>query len=151
MCQSKWVYFYYFNLSRGPDHHTFIFFSSTNFGWSCSEIKGIKLPDVLVSKWVGYSDDGNATLSDLKSVEKLFILLEIYERAFGAKVNLQEIEGFLMGKLRYEKDTPLDIRWTNVKIKILGFYFGNIEVSRDNWEPIIAKNKLLSNICADEN
>ena len=34
-----------------------------------SEIKGIKLPDGLVSKWVGYSDDGNATLSDFKSVE----------------------------------------------------------------------------------
>ena len=46
-----------------------------------SEIKGIKLPGGLVSKWVGYSDDGNATLSDFKSVEKLFILLEIYERA----------------------------------------------------------------------
>ena len=44
-----------------------------------SESKGIKLPDKLVSKWVGYSDDGNATLSDSKSVEKLFILLEIYK------------------------------------------------------------------------
>ena len=37
-----------------------------------SEIKGIKLPDGLISKCVGYSDDGNATLSDFKSVEKLF-------------------------------------------------------------------------------
>ena len=111
-----------------------------------SEIKGIKLPDGLVSKWVGYSDDGNATLSDFKSVEKLFVLLEIYERASGAKVNLQKTQGFLMGKLRYEKDTPLDIRWTNEKIKVLGFYFGNIDVSKDNWEPIIAKIKLLLNI-----
>ena len=111
-----------------------------------SEIKGIKLPDGLVSKWMGYSDDGNATLSDFKSVEKLFVLLEIYERASGAKVNLQKTQGFLMGKLRYEKDTPLDIRWTNEKIKVLGFYFGNIDVSKDNWEPIIAKIKLLFNI-----
>ena len=98
---------------------------------------------MLVSKWVGYSDDGNATLSDFKSVEKLFILLNIYERASGAKVNLQKTLGFLMGKLRYEKDTPLDIRWTNGKIKILGFYFGNIDVSNDNWEPTIAQ---ISNI-----
>ena len=51
-----------------------------------------------------------------------------------------------MGKLGYEKDTPLDIRWTNDKIKILGFYFGNIDVSKDNWEPSIAKIKLLLNI-----
>ena len=36
-----------------------------------SEIKGIRLPDGLVSKWVGYSDDGNATLSDFKSINKL--------------------------------------------------------------------------------
>ena len=91
---------------------------------------------------MGYSDDGNTTLSDFKSVEKLFILLEIYERASGAKVNLQKTQGFLMGKLRYEKDTPLDIRRTNENIKVLGFYFGNIDVPKDNWEPIIAKIKL---------
>ena len=63
-----------------------------------SEIKGIRLPDGLISKWVGYSDDGNATLSDFKSVNKLFALLEIYQRASGAKVNLQKTQGFLMGK-----------------------------------------------------
>ena len=101
---------------------------------------------MLVSKWVGYSDDWNATLSDFKSVEKLFILLDIYERASGAKVNLQKTQGFLIGKRRYEKDTPLNIRWTNENIKVLGFYVGNIDVSRDNWEPIIAQIKLLSNI-----
>ena len=72
-----------------------------------SEIKGIKLPDGLVSKWVGYSDDGNATLSDFKSVEKLFVLLEIYERGSGAKVNLEKTQDFLMGKLRYEKSLHL--------------------------------------------
>ena len=104
-----------------------------------SEIKGIKLPDGLISKWVGYSDDGNATLSDFNSVKKLFVLLEIYERASGAKVNLHKTQGFLMGKLRYAKDTPLDIRWTNNKIKILGFYFGNVDVSKDNWEPLLQK------------
>ena len=51
-----------------------------------------------------------------------------------------------MGKLRYAKDTPLDIRWTNDKIKILGFYFGNVDVSKDNWEPTIAKIKPFLNI-----
>ena len=70
-----------------------------------SEIKGIRLPDGLISKWV----------SDFKSVNTLFALLEIYQRASGAKVNLQKTHGFLMGKLRYEKDSPLDIRWTNEK------------------------------------
>ena len=28
----------------------------------------------------------------------------------------------------------------------MGFYFGNIDVSKDNWEPTIAKIKLLLNI-----
>ena len=87
-----------------------------------SEINGIRLPDGLISKWVGYSD-GNTTLSDFKSVNKLFVLLEIYERASGAKVNLQKTQGFLMGKLRYEKDTPLDIRWTNEKNQNFGILF----------------------------
>ena len=111
-----------------------------------NEIKGIKLPNGQESKWVGYSDDGNATLTDFNSVKKLFKLLEIYQRASGAKVNLQKTQGFLMGKLRYEKDTPLDIRWTNDKIKIFGFYFGNVDVLDDNWKPKINKLKTILNI-----
>ena len=70
-----------------------------------SEIIGITLPDGLTSKWVGYSDDGNATVSDFNSVKKLLVLLEIYERASGSKVNFHKTQGFLMGKLRYAKDT----------------------------------------------
>ena len=53
---------------------------------------------------------------------KPFILLEIYEHASGAKVNLQKPQEFLMGKLWYEKDTPLDIRWTKKSNNC--FYFG---------------------------
>ena len=41
---------------------------------------------------------------------------------------------------------PLDIRWTNDKIKILGFHFVNVDVSKDNWEPTIAQIKSLLNI-----
>ena len=53
---------------------------------------------------MGYSDDGNANLSDFNSVKELFVSLEIYERASGAKVNLHKTQGFLMGKLRYNMD-----------------------------------------------
>ena len=44
-----------------------------------SEIKGIRLPDGLVSEWVGYSDGGYATLSDFKSVGKkpLYIIINL--------------------------------------------------------------------------
>ena len=37
-----------------------------------SKIKRIALPDGFVSKWVGYSDAGNATLSDFDSVKQPF-------------------------------------------------------------------------------
>ena len=81
-----------------------------------------------------------------------FILLEILERASVANVNLQKTQCFLIGKLSNEKEIPLDIRWTNEKKrKSSGFYFGNIDVSKDNWEPTIAKIKLLLNVGAEEN
>ena len=51
-----------------------------------------------------------------------------------------------MGKLRYEKDTPLDIRWNNEKIKIMEITFGNVDVSADNWEQKIRKIKTILNI-----
>ena len=95
----------YFNLSRGIRQgcpiSTLLYILVAETVRVESEIKGIKLPDGLISKWLGYTDNGNATLSDFKSVEKLFILLEICERASGIKVNLQKTQGFLMGKLRY--------------------------------------------------
>ena len=95
---------------------------------------------------MGYSDDGNATLSDFDSVKQLFKILNIYQRASGAKVNLLKTNGLLMGKLRYEKDTPHDIRWNNEKMKKLGITFGNVDISADNWEPKIRKIKTILNI-----
>ena len=58
------------------------------------------------------------------------------------KFNFGQTQGFLMGKLRYAKD----IRWTYDKILILGFCFGNVDVSKDKWETTIAKIKSLLNI-----
>ena len=74
--------FMYFNLSRGIGQGcpistlVYVLVAETLFEAvrEESEIIGISLPDGLISKWVGYSDDGNATLSDFKSVNKLCII-----------------------------------------------------------------------------
>ena len=68
------------------------------------KIKGITLPDGFVSRWVCYSDEGNATLSDLESVIQLFKILDIHQHAYRAKVNLLKTNtcSFLKENLRYE-------------------------------------------------
>ena len=66
----------YFNLSRGIRQGCpistllYVLVAETSDSSRKASAKGIRLPDGLVSKWVGYSDDGNATLSDFKSVKK---------------------------------------------------------------------------------
>ena len=66
------------------------------------------------------------TLSEFESVKHHFKMFYIHQRISGPKFSLLKI---------YIRD----IRWNNVK-QILGFTFGNVDVSTNNWEPKIKKN-----------
>lgn len=78
---------------------------------------------------------------DDKSVDEVFSTVTLFEQASGARINLQKCEGLWLGCNKGPLDRPHNIRWTSGKIKIIGYYFGNIDTSHNNWDEKILKCK----------
>ena len=63
------------------------------------------------------------------SVKEAFKELEKYEKATGAKINIEKTEGLFIGKWRNRHDKPFDCKWTNDKVMALGLWVGNTNTS----------------------
>ena len=87
---------------------------------------------------MSYADDVFAVLKNLKSLETLLSLIELYEKGTGAKLNKSKTEAMWLGAWRSRSDEPLGLTWVK-KMKILGVFFGTIPVEQDNWMPKINK------------
>ena len=82
--------------------------------------KGISI-DGLETKLLQFADDTTAILSDLDSAQALFILLELFEKASGLKLNVTKTEAMWIGSLRNCKSEPLGVKWKTC-IKFLGIF-----------------------------
>ena len=105
-------------------------------------IRGIKLPNSDQSSVISqYADDTTLTLYGFDSVRHCFNLINLYERATGARINMIKTEGLLCGSLRHLDAGPPDIaiKWNNDKIKILGIWLGNNDTDRENWSSKLDK------------
>ena len=86
-----------------------------------NEIKGIKL-ELDEYKIVQYADDLTVFLSDIKSVQNLFKLLDLFEKISGLKVNYTKTEAMWIGSCRDKSETPLSLKWCKT-VKALGVHF----------------------------
>ena len=68
-----------------------------------------------------FADDTTAILSDLDSAQALFILLELFEKASGLKLNVTKTEAMWIGSLRNCECEPLGVKWKTC-IKFLGIF-----------------------------
>ena len=91
-----------------------------------------------------YADDTTAFVKNDSSLFSLFDAIAFYERGSGAKLNLSKTEAMWLGAWKDRLDEPLGLTWVR-KMKILGVFFGTVDVERDNWEPRLSKlDKTLS-------
>ena len=88
---------------------------------SCSEINGIKI-DSKEFKMVQYADDLTAFVSDIRSAQCLFKLLDRFEKCSGLKVNYTKTEAMWIGSSRNNTETPLALKWRKT-VKALGVHF----------------------------
>ena len=72
-----------------------------------------------------YADDAIITILQNKCFKEVIKDLTASEQASGAKVNWGKTKGLWAGAWKNRADTPLDIKWTNKNVEILGVYFGN--------------------------
>jgi len=87
---------------------------------SCSEIKGIKI-DSKEFQMVQYADDLTTFVSDIRSAQYLFKLLDQFEKCSGLKVNYTKTEAMWIGSSRNNTETPLALKWCKT-VKALGVH-----------------------------
>lgn len=110
------------------------------------DIEGFLLPGAKGKHFkVGqYADDTTGYVKNLRSLHKLFQVISLYERGSGAKLNKSKSEAMWLGAWRNRPDQPLGLTWVK-KMKILGIFFGVVNVEQDNWEPKLSKlDKMLN-------
>jgi exonuclease III len=92
------------------------------------EIKGIKISDVEF-KITQFADDTSLLQNgDKRSYDKLFTILESFEKISGLKLNYDKTVNVWLGNKRNSKVTFADhikMEWNPIKFKILGLWFTN--------------------------
>ena len=115
-----------------------------NYINSKTDIKGIKIGETEL-KITQHADDTNFFVAGINSILKLGIEIDKFEKATGAKLNIGKCQGMWLGSYKAREDKPLNYKWTEIQIKVLGVYLANPGVpteitENENW------NKYLKNI-----
>ena len=76
-----------------------------------------------------FADDTQIINKTEKYIEESFRILNIYEKASGAKMNLDKTVGMYLGKWRNKNSRFRDIKWSKKPIKALGVLHGyNVDI-----------------------
>ena len=110
-------------------------------GCPLSGIEGFRLPGAggLQFRVAQYADDTTLFLKDDLSLRHVMNLINKYELATEAKLNKEKSEAMWVGKWRFVRtDRPYNFKWVT-KMKILGAFFSQQNVEKDNWQPKLEK------------
>lgn len=102
-------------------------------------IDGFQLPDNSCVKLGQYADDTSVFVGSDQALRALIALFSRYENASGAKLNVGKSHGLLFGSWKDRGRLPVDLRWTNTSIVLLGCRIGN-DVTPD-WSALLEKFK----------
>ena len=81
-----------------------------------------------------FADDTQLINKTEEYIEEAFKTLEIYEKASGAKKNLEKTVGMYLGKWRNKNPRSKNIKWSKKPVKALGVFhgyaIGGLEIKR---------------------
>lgn len=92
-----------------------------------------------------YADDAVIKITQNRCFKEVYKDLIEYEKATGAKINLDKTKGLWIGRWKYRIDDPFEglyqnkdqkIRWTSQNVKYLGIYVGNDNPSIQTFQEI---------------
>ena len=92
------------------------------------------------SHLTAYADDVEFLVTHTDDFEKIQSWIQIYEKASNAKTNFEKSKGLWTGSWRQRTDEPLNIKWNNMGLKMLGVYLGNTSAfTNRNWTELVTK------------
>ena len=80
-----------------------------------------------------YADDTKLVVSSVPAILAVFDVYSLYERGSGAKLNYGKCEGLWLGCWNNRTDSPVNITWSSVKVKVLAVFLGLGNLEEDNW------------------
>ena len=102
------------------------------------DIVGLSIPCSPILQVLSlYANDTSAIVSSDRAIVAVFETYDRFEKASGSKINLEKCEGLWLGSWQHRFDAPFAIRWTSLKIKVLGVFSGNGNLDEANWRPRI--------------
>lgn len=103
-------------------------------------ISGLKLPslndEIRISQ---YADDSTIILTNYKSVQKVFLISELYCKASGALINKDKSSGLWLGNWIGNTYKPVDINWSSSFQRFYGVFLGNGDYTEYNCNNTIIK------------
>ena len=102
------------------------------------DIVGLRPPSLSCSLPVMslYTDDTTVVACSFAAIHAVFVVYGVFEKGSGSRLNLGKCEGLWLGTWRFQTCAlPVDISWSFSKIKILGVYIGQGDLSESNWRP----------------
>lgn len=117
-----------------------------------ADICGFKFPNSdLEQRIKQYADDTILLVTRNRCINTCFTIIKKYEKASGAKLNMDKTEGFWSGSWKDRTDQPAGIQWKNDYIKLVGVHLGNIPLDDINFRPKLGKISTILNIWKQRN
>ena len=112
------------------------------------EIEGIQIDPDKSIKITLYADDGTVFVKGIRSVHRLFDLLQQFENCSGLRINQSKSEILWLGSLRQRKDSILKLKLSDETVYALGVYFSSNEelATKINFFEKLPKFKKILNI-----
>ena len=116
------------------------------------KINGIHKEDEIV-KVLQYAGDTNGILQDKRSARHFLDTVQEYWLYSGLSLNTTKTEGTWLGKYRHNRSKPLNIRWPDRPLRIVGIYLPSDEEAcyKYNFESKINKAKHFTNLWSMRN
>ena len=106
-----------------------------------NKLKGFKLTDGNILKIMAYADDVNFWINNTNELTEIYRLYTEYEQVSGAKLNKHKTEILNIGTIYKEKLSGEWEKYTKNGIKILGIYFANENMVKENYDRKLEKIK----------
>ena len=111
------------------------------------EIEGIQTDQNISIKITQYADDTTIFVKDIRSVHRLFDLLQQFENCSGLRINQSKSEILWLGSLRQRKDSILNLKLSDETVYALGVYFSyddELATKRNFFEKLPKLKKILN-------
>ena len=111
------------------------------------EIEGIQIDPNKSIKITQYADDTTVFVKDIRSVHRLFDLLQQFENCSGLRINQSKSEILWLGSLRQRKDSILELKLSDETVYGLGVYFSydeELATKRNFFEKLPTLKKILN-------